>query len=58
MKTYVGQFNKQYAKTYIGQYTGSFEKAYIGVYDASWSGSTIQSSTSNISTTTLWVRIA
>lgn len=51
---YTGFFTGFYAGTYTGFYTGFYSGTYAGTY----AGQTIQSSTSTISTVSLWVRTA
>ena len=60
--SYVGNYSKAFTGSYTGTFTGNYSQnfsgTYTGTYGIAYSGSTVQSATSTISTLTLYLRTA
>jgi len=56
--TYAGTYSRAFSGTYTRSFSGTYSGNFTGTYSGSYSGSTVQTTTSSISTLTLWVRTA
>tara|TARA_B100001093_G_scaffold508198_1_gene569950 strand:+ start:21216 stop:22601 length:1386 start_codon:yes stop_codon:yes gene_type:complete len=57
-KAYTGQFARSYTGQFTGQYSKNFTRQYTGNYTGNYTSDTVSSSTQNISTIALWLRVA